>query len=134
MRGVPIEERKAALAKLLRRPSDGIALNEQCIGDRNHLQARLRGPCLEAAGLALSGWPGALLDKGQESGGAGGHARGRGGVELMACTACDDTGWVCEEHAAGMPCPNCNEPTPGKRPRMPAGFVPHDDSDKGAVH
>jgi len=29
----PIEERKAALAKLLRRPSDGIALNEHYTGD-----------------------------------------------------------------------------------------------------
>jgi hypothetical protein len=30
-----------------------------------------------------------------------GNARGRGGaVEPMACTACDDTGWVGEEHPA----------------------------------
>jgi bifunctional non-homologous end joining protein LigD len=33
MRRAPIEERKAALAKLLRRPSDGIALNEHYTGD-----------------------------------------------------------------------------------------------------
>jgi ATP-dependent DNA ligase len=32
MRRAPIEERKAALAKLLRRPSDGIALNEHYTG------------------------------------------------------------------------------------------------------
>jgi bifunctional non-homologous end joining protein LigD len=33
MRGVPIEERKATLAKLLRRPPGGIALNEHYTGD-----------------------------------------------------------------------------------------------------
>jgi bifunctional non-homologous end joining protein LigD len=33
MRGAPIEERKAALAKLLRRPSDGIVLNAHYTGD-----------------------------------------------------------------------------------------------------
>jgi hypothetical protein len=69
----------------------------------------------------------------------------------MACTACDDTGWVGEEHpgrpqrfggrkrcrscdAAGMPCHNCNEPVPGECPPMPAGFAPDDDSDKGSIH
>jgi bifunctional non-homologous end joining protein LigD len=33
MRGLPIEERKAVLAKLLRKPSDGIALNEHYTSD-----------------------------------------------------------------------------------------------------
>ncbi len=33
MRRVPIEERKATLAKLLRKPSDGIAFNEHYSGD-----------------------------------------------------------------------------------------------------
>ena len=33
MRRAPLEERKAALAKLLRRPSDGIALNQHYTGD-----------------------------------------------------------------------------------------------------
>jgi hypothetical protein len=36
--------------------------------------------------------------------------------------------------AARMPCPNCNEPAPGERPRMPVGFVPHDNADNGLVH
>jgi hypothetical protein len=57
-------------------------------------------------------------------------------VRRMICHQCNDCGWVCEEHpgrpwqvqhacpcgAAGMPCPNCNVPTDGKRPRMPEGF------------
>jgi bifunctional non-homologous end joining protein LigD len=33
VRGVPIEQRKAALANLLRRPCDGIAFNEHYTGD-----------------------------------------------------------------------------------------------------
>jgi bifunctional non-homologous end joining protein LigD len=33
VRPAPLEERKAALAKLLRRPSDGVALNEHYTGD-----------------------------------------------------------------------------------------------------
>jgi hypothetical protein len=59
------------------------------------------------------------------------------------CTRCRDTYWVCEDHddrpwsgesacgcgGAGMPCPFCNVPDPGNRPRMPAGFVPDIDVD-----
>lgn len=41
--------------------------------------------------------------------------------EIVLCTACNDTGWVCEEHhdkpmdhdgcrGAGMPCRVCNGP------------------------
>ncbi len=69
----------------------------------------------------------------------------------MACPLCDDAGWVCENHpdrpsdcgnstrpctcgGAGMPCPMCNEPAPGKRPRLPTGFVPREDADKGSIH
>jgi hypothetical protein len=69
----------------------------------------------------------------------------------MPCKVCDNTGWVCEEHpgrpsdcggskrgctcgAAGIPCPNCNEPAPGERPRMPAGLMPHGDPDNDSVH
>ncbi len=70
----------------------------------------------------------------------------------MTCTVCDDTGWVCENHpdrpsdccgnskractcgGAGKPCPMCNQPAPGERPRMPADFVPKLDVDKGTVH
>jgi hypothetical protein len=66
----------------------------------------------------------------------------------MTCKTCGDTRWVCEAHAdrpwndhpnacrcgePGMPCPDCNEPKPGKRPAMPAGFAPRMDRDKGPV-
>jgi hypothetical protein len=55
----------------------------------------------------------------------------------MKCARCRDTGWVCEDHddrpwgrngpgacdcGAGAPCPNCNVPAPGTRPRLPPGF------------
>ncbi len=69
----------------------------------------------------------------------------------MKYEACDNTGWVCQAHpdrpsdcgnsrqpctcgAAGMPRPICNQPEPGERPRLPAGFVPRDDADKGSIH
>jgi hypothetical protein len=71
----------------------------------------------------------------------------------MKCEACDDTGWVCENHpdrpsecggnasalacrcgGAGMPCLMCNNPKPGERPRLPADFIVHKDADKGSVH
>jgi hypothetical protein len=69
----------------------------------------------------------------------------------MRCEVCDNTGWVCENHAdrpsdcgdskrgctcggAGMPCLVCNQPEPGERPRMPMGFVPRDDADNGSAH
>lgn len=49
------------------------------------------------------------------------------------CPTCAGTGWVCEDHpfrpwegphacgcgAAGAPCPVCNEPIDGGRPRLP---------------
>jgi hypothetical protein len=69
----------------------------------------------------------------------------------MKCGVCEDTGWVCETHenrpgacsaspracrcgAPGMPCLVCNEPESNERPRMPAGFAPRDDADKGPIH
>jgi hypothetical protein len=49
----------------------------------------------------------------------------------MKCTVCEDTGWVCENHAdvpwdgtcgaAGMPCPKCNPSDLEHPPRPPAG-------------
>lgn len=56
----------------------------------------------------------------------------------QACTCCDGTGWVCEDHpdqpwegphacscgAAGAPCPHCNRPDDGEVPRLPPGFEP----------
>jgi hypothetical protein len=55
----------------------------------------------------------------------------------MRCEVCDNTGWVCENHAdrpsdcgdseractcggAGTPCLVCNQPEPGERPRLPS--------------
>jgi hypothetical protein len=74
MRGVPIEQRKAALAKLLRRSTDGIALQRR---QRDYLQARLRTRLrehrVETPGITLPRWTRRLLDRGQKSGGAGGH-------------------------------------------------------------
>ena len=59
----------------------------------------------------------------------------------MACDLCDDTGWVCEDHAdrplkgdsnradacsfgAGMPCPRCNRDNRhvAHVPRLPVGM------------
>jgi bifunctional non-homologous end joining protein LigD len=86
LRRVPIEERKAALAKLLRRPIDGIAFNEHYGGEGEiiykHACARLRGDRIKAPRFDVSLRSRRVLAEGQESGGAGGHARGRGGVEL----------------------------------------------------
>jgi hypothetical protein len=68
---------------------------------------------------------------------------------VMPSTACGDTGWVCEAHAdrpwgdhpnavtrggAGMPCELCNQPKDGERPRMPKGFTPMIDRDKGPIN
>lgn len=67
------------------------------------------------------------------------------------CHVCDDTGWVCEDHpdrpsdcvpvarsctcgGAGKPCPVCNTPAAGERPRMGPDFVPALDRDKGSIH
>jgi hypothetical protein len=33
-----------------------------------------------------------------------------------------------------MPCLACNEREPNERLRMPAGFTPRDDADKGSIH
>ena len=67
----------------------------------------------------------------------------------MPCPACGDTGWVreahadrpCDDHpdactcgAAGMPCLVCNQPADGERPRMPRGFTPTIDRDKGTIN
>lgn len=69
-------------------------------------------------------------------------------LRFMPCPKCHDMFWVCEEHpgrpyggmagckcgGAGMPCPACNEPEPGERPRLPADFTPRLDADKGPVN
>jgi bifunctional non-homologous end joining protein LigD len=85
LRREPIETRKSTLKSLLRGKYVGIAFNAHTSrGWRNRLPAgaRLRGHRIEAPRVAVPFRPGRLLDQGQESGGAGGEARGRGGVEL----------------------------------------------------
>ena len=62
----------------------------------------------------------------------------------ITCTVCQDTFWVCESSsgdavgvarppaaaaAAGVPCPACNVPAEGERPRLPSGFTPTLDVD-----
>jgi bifunctional non-homologous end joining protein LigD len=71
LRREPIETRKSTLKSLL--PG---------------LYARLRGYRVEAPGLTLSLRARRLLGEGQEPGGARGHARGRGGVELRTRKVC----------------------------------------------
>ena len=39
---------------------------------------------------------------------------------------------ICGE--PGMPCELCNQPREGERPRMPRGFTPTFDADKGPIH
>jgi bifunctional non-homologous end joining protein LigD len=87
LRREPIETRKSTLRSLLRGKHAGIVFNAQNFrGWRNRLPAglcaRLRGYRVEAPGLTLPRRPGGLLGQGQEPGCAGGHARGRRGVEL----------------------------------------------------
>ena len=89
LRREPIETRKSTMKSLLRGKHAGIAFNAHFHrGRRDRLPAglcaRLRGHRVEAAGLALPVRPCGLLAEGQESGCAGGHARGRRGVELKA--------------------------------------------------
>jgi hypothetical protein len=67
----------------------------------------------------------------------------------MSCPACEDMGWVCEDHAdrpwgvhppacqcggAGMPCLVCDQPKDGERPRLPTDFVAQIDVDKGPIN
>jgi hypothetical protein len=86
LRRVPIEERKAALAKLLRRSTYGIAFNEYCSGDGAIVYRHACALGSEGIVSKRLGHPievaARTLDKGQEPGRAGGHARGRGGVDL----------------------------------------------------
>ena len=86
LRREPIETRKSTLKSLLRGKHAGIALHR---GWRNRLPAglcaRLRGHRVEAAGIPVSLRSRRRLGEGKESGRAGGHARGRGGLELTNC-------------------------------------------------
>jgi bifunctional non-homologous end joining protein LigD len=71
LRSAPVEARKAALAKLLRRAKPGLKLNEHLAepGDvvfAHALQDGAGGDCLEAAGIALPIGPLAPLAQVQE--------------------------------------------------------------------
>ena len=81
LRRRPIEQRKAKLAKLIRRPRGGIVLNEHYEGHgeivfRACLPPRLRRHRVQAPRLAISLGPVRLLGKGQKPEDAGGEARG----------------------------------------------------------
>jgi ATP-dependent DNA ligase len=85
LRRAPIEERKATLAKLLRRPVDGIAFNEHYSGDggiiyKHACALGCEGIVFKAPRFGVSVRSRRLLAEGQEPGGASGHARGRGGL------------------------------------------------------
>ncbi len=65
---------------------------------------------------------------------------------LMKCLLCECSGWVCENHpdqpregehgcgGAGVPCPTCNSPAEGERPRLPPGFKTVLDDEDGYRH
>jgi hypothetical protein len=85
LRRLPVEARKAGLAELLRKPSQGIALNTHYVGHGRLSagpQARLRAHRVEAARLALPLRPIQAMAQDQEPGGAGIAAGGRGRVGL----------------------------------------------------
>ena len=89
LRRAPIEERKATLAKLLRRPVDGIAFNEHYSGDgaiiyKHACALGCEGIVSKRLGSAYRFRSRRLLAEGQEPGGAGGQARGRRRLELNA--------------------------------------------------
>ncbi|MEH2589815.1 hypothetical protein [Bradyrhizobium sp. AZCC 1721] len=66
----------------------------------------------------------------------------------MKCLLCEGSGWVCENHPdqpwegehacgcgrAGAPCPTCNSPAVGERPRLPPGFKTALDDEDGYRH
>ena len=77
----PIEDRKRALRKLLRKASSGVVINEHFEDERRDhiprsLPAPLRRYCVEAARLAVPIGPIQAMDQGQEPGCAGRAARG----------------------------------------------------------
>ena len=79
LRPAPLEERRAALAKLLRQVKSGVHIRS-CRGRRSHrlparLRARRRGHRFQAQRLALSFRADGRLDQMQEPGLAGGETR-----------------------------------------------------------
>jgi bifunctional non-homologous end joining protein LigD len=78
LRRTPLEERKGTLAKLVRKSSWAVQVNEHIAerGDIVFLQPGLRGHRFEAARLALCLRPLTALDQEQKSGSTGGEAGG----------------------------------------------------------
>jgi ATP-dependent DNA ligase len=79
LRREPLEVRNPTLASILRKPRDGLRLNEHLehpegLAVFQHACAGVRGNCLEAVGLALPQRSIAGLAQVQESGCAGGEA------------------------------------------------------------
>ena len=84
---MPIEERKALLAKLLRRQIDGIAFNEHytdggAIIYRHACKLGCEGDRIKALRLSVPVRSRCQLAEDQEPAGSGGNARSRGGLEL----------------------------------------------------
>jgi bifunctional non-homologous end joining protein LigD len=82
LRGLPIEERKATLAKLLRKPPDGIALNEHYAGEGAIIYKHACALGCEGIVSKRLGSRTAPAARTAGSGGAGGHVRDRRGMEL----------------------------------------------------
>jgi bifunctional non-homologous end joining protein LigD len=97
LRREPIETRKSTLKSLLRGKHAGIAFNAHFIANgaivyRQACALGCEGIVSKRLVSTLSRRPGRLLAEGQEPGGTGSHARGRGGVELKnrAVKICDN--------------------------------------------
>jgi bifunctional non-homologous end joining protein LigD len=91
LRRQPLEARKAALARLLRGAEAGIALNahyeaEGAIVYKHACSLGCEG-IVSKRRLAVPRRARRLLAEGQEPGGTGSHARGRGGVEQSAASS-----------------------------------------------
>jgi bifunctional non-homologous end joining protein LigD len=87
LRRAPIEERKATLAKLLHRPPGGIAFNQHYSGDgaiiyKHACALGCEGIVSKRLGSPYRSERADCWVKVKKPGGASGHARSRGGVEL----------------------------------------------------
>jgi hypothetical protein len=94
LRREPIETRKSTLKSLLRGKHAGDAhfIANGAIVYRQACALGCEGIVSKRLVSTLSRRPGRLLAEGQEPGGTGSHARGRGGVELKnrAVKICDN--------------------------------------------
>ena len=89
LRREPIETRKSTLKSLVRRKHEGIAFNAHFIADgaivyRQACALGCEGIVSKRLGSPYRSGRADLLGEGQEPGGARGHARSRGGLELAS--------------------------------------------------